>query len=168
MAPPRILVLMGVSGSGKTTVGALLAGTLGWPYAEADAFHSPANVAKMAAGHPLTDEDRWPWLQAIGAWIDGQLARGEPGVVTCSALKRVYRDVLRRPGVELVYLQGSRELIAQRMATRQGHFFKPAMLDSQLAALEEPSPDEGVIQVSIGGTPAEIVDAILAATGLPR
>jgi gluconokinase len=168
MAPPRILIVMGVSGSGKTTVGALLAGTLGWPYAEADAFHSPANVAKMAAGHPLTDEDRWPWLQAIGAWIDDQLARGEHGVVTCSALKRAYRDVLRRPGVQLVYLHGPRELIAQRMASRQGHFFKPTMLDSQLADLEEPSPDEGVITVSIGSTPAEIVDEVVTATGASR
>ena len=164
--PPRLLVLMGVSGSGKTTVGALLAGRLGWPYAEADSFHSPANVAKMAAGHPLTDEDRWPWLRAIGAWIDGQLARGEHGVVTCSALRRAYRDLLRRPGVQLVYLRGSHELIAERMAARHGHFFKPAMLDSQFATLEEPAPDEGVIALPIGGTPAEIVDAILAATGV--
>jgi carbohydrate kinase (thermoresistant glucokinase family) len=164
--PPRLLILEGVSGSGKTTVGALLAGRLGWPYAEADDFHSPENVAKMAAGHPLSDEDRWPWLRAIGAWIDGQLARGQHGVVTCSALKRPYRDVLRRPDVLQVYLLGSRELIAERMAARHGHFFKPAMLDSQFAALEEPSPDEGILSVPIGGTPAEIADAIVAATGL--
>ena len=164
--PPRILLLMGVSGSGKTTVGALLAGRLGWPYADADSFHSAANVAKMAAGHPLTDEDRWPWLRAIGAWIDGQLSRGEYGVVTCSALKRAYRDVLRRPEVQVVYLRGSRELLAQRMAARQGHFFEPAMLDSQLAALEEPSPDEDAITMSIGGTPSEIVEAIAAAAGV--
>jgi gluconokinase len=163
---PRVLVVMGVSGSGKTTIGALLAGKLGWAYAEADDFHSPANVAKMAAGHPLTDEDRWPWLQAIGAWIDGQLARGAPGVVTCSALKRAYRDVLRRPGVTLVYLHGSRELIAERMAARHGHFFTPALLDSQFATLEEPAPDEGVVTVPIDGTPAEIADAIVAATGV--
>jgi carbohydrate kinase (thermoresistant glucokinase family) len=164
--PPRLLVLMGVSGSGKTTVGALLAGRLGWPYAEADDFHSPANVAKMAAGHPLTDDDRWPWLRTIGAWIDGQLARDLHGVVTCSALKRAYRDVLRRPGVLLVYLHGSHELIAGRMAARHGHFFKPAMLDSQFATLEEPAPGEDVLTVPIGGTPAEIADAIVAATGL--
>jgi gluconokinase len=164
--PPRILLLMGVSGSGKTTVGALLAGRLGWPYADADSFHSAANVAKMAAGHPLTDEDRWPWLRAIGAWIDGQLSRGEHAVVTCSALKRAYRDMLRRPGVQVVYLRGSRELMAQRMAARQGHFFKPALLDSQLAALEEPSPDEDAITVSIGGPPSEIVEAIAAAAGV--
>jgi gluconokinase len=164
--PPRLLVVMGVSGSGKTTVGALLAGRLGWPYAEADGFHSPENLAKMAAGHPLTDDDRWPWLRAIGAWIDGQLARGQRGVVTCSALKRAYRDVLRRPEVQVVYLHGSRELIAERMSARHGHFFKPAMLDSQFAALEEPAPDEGILTVPIGGTPAEITDAIVAATGL--
>jgi carbohydrate kinase (thermoresistant glucokinase family) len=155
---------MGVSGSGKTTVGALLAGKLGWPYAEADEFHPPANVAKMAAGHPLTDEDRWPWLQAIRAWIDARLTGGEPGVVTCSALKRTYRDLLREPGVTLVYLHGTRELLERRMAARHGHFFKPALLDSQLTALEEPTPDEGVVTVSIDATPAQIVDAIVAAT----
>jgi carbohydrate kinase (thermoresistant glucokinase family) len=165
---PRVLVIMGVSGSGKTTVGALLAGRLGWPYAEADDFHPPANIAKMAAGDPLTDEDRGPWLQAIGAWIDGQLSRGERGVVTCSALKRAYRDVLRRPGDQLVYLQGARELIADRMAARRGHFFKPSMLDSQLATLEEPGPDEGILIVEIGGTPDEIADAIVAGTGVAR
>jgi gluconokinase len=163
---PRVIVLMGVSGSGKTTIGALLAGTLGWPYAEADAFHSPANVAKMAAGQPLTDEDRWPWLRAIGAWIDDRLARGERGVVSCSALKRAYRDLLRRPGVEVVYLRGSRDLVARRMAARQQHFFKPALLDSQFATLEEPAPDEGVVTVPIDGTPQEIVAAIVAATGV--
>jgi gluconokinase len=162
----HVLVLMGVSGSGKTTVGALLAGRLGWPYAEADAFHSPANIAKMAAGHPLTDEDRWPWLQAIAAWIGERVARGERGVVTCSALRRTYRDLLRGPDVQLVYLRGTREVIAARMASRQGHFFKPALLDSQLATLEEPAPDEGVVAVSIDAPPERIVDEILAATGV--
>ena len=161
---PRVIVVMGVSGSGKTTVGALLAGKMGWPYAEADEFHPPANVAKMAAGHPLTDEDRGPWLQAIRAWIDARLAGGEPGVVTCSALRRAYRDLLREPGVTLVYLHGTRELIERRMAARHGHFFKPVLLDSQLATLEEPTPDEGVVTVPIDGTPAEIADAIVAAT----
>jgi gluconokinase len=159
---------MGVSGSGKTTVGALLAGRLHWPYAEADDFHPPANVAKMAAGHPLTDDDRWPWLHAIGAWIDERIARGEPGVVTCSALKRKYRDVLRRPEVAVVYLKGDHDLIAQRLAARHGHFFKPALLDSQFADLEEPTPEEHVVTVQIGGTPSEIVDDIVAATGAGR
>jgi len=162
----RILLLMGVSGSGKTTVGALLAGRLGWPYAEADSFHSAANVEKMTAGRPLTDEDRWPWLRAIRAWMDERLAKGESGVVTCSALKRAYRDVLRRPEVLLIYLQGGRELIAQRMAARHGHYFKPGLLDSQFATLEEPSADESVITVPIGGTPSQIVDDIVAATGV--
>lgn len=159
---------MGVSGSGKTTVGALLAGRLHWPYAEADDFHPPANVAKMAAGNPLTDDDRWPWLHAIGDWIDERIARDEPAVVTCSALKRKYRDALRRPEVMLVYLKGDHDLIARRLAARHGHFFKPALLESQFADLEEPDPDEHVITVPIGGTPSEIVDAIVAATGAGR
>ena len=163
MVVPPVLVVMGVSGSGKTTVGSLLAGRLGWPYAEADAFHSDANVAKMAAGHPLTDEDRWPWLAAIAAWIDERIAHREAGVVTCSALKRRYRDVLRRPEVRIVYLEGSQPLIAHRMAARHGHFFKAEMLASQFADLEPPAPDEAVLTVSIGGSPAEIAEAIIAA-----
>lgn len=164
--PGRLLfLLMGVSGSGKTTIGALLAGRLHCQYAEADAFHSPENVAKMAAGHPLTDEDRWPWLHAIGQYIDERIANGERAVVTCSGLKRKYRDLLRRPDVQIVYLRGSRELIAQRLAARHGHFFSAAMLDSQLADLEEPTPDEGVVIVPVSGTPAEIVQEIVVATG---
>jgi len=162
VATPSIVLVMGVSGSGKTTVGAMLAGRLGWPYAEADAFHPRANVAKMASGHPLTDADREPWLRAIAAWIDRQLAAGGHGVVTCSALKRGYRDLLRRPQVQIVYLQGSRELIATRLAARHGHFFQPEMLDSQFADLQEPGPDEDVMVVSIAGTPADIVDEITA------
>lgn len=158
---------MGVSGSGKTTVGAMLAGRLGWRYAEADSFHPAANIEKMAAGHPLTDEDRRPWLAAIAQWIDAEVATGEPAVVTCSALKRAYRDQLHadRPQVGLVFLQGSRDLIATRLAARQGHFFTAAMLDSQFAALEEPTPDEGALIVSIAGSPAEIVEDILTALG---
>jgi gluconokinase len=161
-----VLVLMGVSGSGKSTVGALLAARLQRAYAEADDFHPAANVAKMASGHPLTDEDRWPWLAAIARWIDERIARGEPAVVTCSALKRKYRDVLRRSEVQVVYLRGSRDLIAQRLASRHGHFFDPDLLTSQFADLEEPAADEQVVSVDIGGTPPEIVDAIVAATGL--
>jgi gluconokinase len=164
--PDRLVfVIMGVSGSGKTTVGETLAGRLGWDYAEADAFHSEANLAKMASGQPLDDADREPWLAAIARWIDDRIARGVPGVVTCSALKRAYRDLLRRPQVQIVYLAGTQELIAQRLAARHGHFFPPAMLASQLAALEPPAIDEGVIEVDIDRTPAEIVDAIIAATG---
>ena len=162
-----IVLVMGVSGSGKTTVGAMLAGQLGWRYAEADAFHPAANIEKMAAGHPLTDEDRGPWLAAIAQWIDIELAAGRPAVVTCSALKRAYREQLRggRPQVQIVYLQGSRELIATRLQARHGHFFTAAMLDSQFADLEEPTPDEGALIVSIVGAPKEIVDDILAALG---
>jgi gluconokinase len=162
----RVLVLTGVSGSGKTTVGALLAARLGWPYAEGDAFHSPESIARMAAGHPLTDEDRRPWLDAIAAWIRERLARGERGVVSCSALKRAYRDRLRGPDVQLVLLRGPRALIARRIAARRGHFFDPRLLDGQLATFEEPGPDEGVVAVAIDATPERIADDILAATGL--
>ncbi|OLE21885.1 MAG: hypothetical protein AUG44_26275 [Actinobacteria bacterium 13_1_20CM_3_71_11] len=158
---------MGVSGSGKTTVGAMLAGRLHWVYAEADDFHPLANIEKMAAGHPLTDEDRKPWLAAICAWMDKQIEAGQPGVVTCSALKRAYRDELRagRPEVRLVYLHGDRDLIAARLASRHGHFFHADMLDTQFRDLEEPTPEEQVLVVPISGTPAEIVAEILADLG---
>lgn len=159
-----VYVVMGVSGSGKTTIGVRLAERLGWPYAEADDMHSPANVAKMAAGQPLTDADRKPWLEAIEAWIDGRIAAGGTGVVSCSALKRSYRDGMRKPGVRFVYLDGSRELIAARMSARHGHFMKAAMLDSQFADLEPPGPDErDVIRVDISGTPEQVVNHICAA-----
>lgn len=157
-----IVLVLGVAGSGKTTVGAMLAGKLGWQYADADDFHPVANVEKMAAGHPLTDADRWPWLHAIAAWIDVQIAAGQPAVVSCSALKRAYRDVMRRPEVQMVYLHGSPGLIAARLTSRQGHFFKKEMLDTQFATLQEPEPHEGIITVSIDGTPLQVVDAILA------
>jgi carbohydrate kinase (thermoresistant glucokinase family) len=157
-----IVLVLGVAGSGKTTVGAMLAGRLGWQYADADDFHPVANVEKMAAGHPLTDEDRWPWLNAMAAWIDVQIAAGHPAVVSCSALKVAYRDVLRRPEVQMVYLKGSPDLIAARLTARQGHFFKREMLDSQFATLQEPEPNEHVITVSIEGSPLEVVDRILA------
>jgi gluconokinase len=164
--PVAIILVMGVSGSGKTTVGAMLAGRLHWPYAEADDFHPPANVAKMAAGHPLTDADRWPWLHAIGAWIDDEIAQGRSGVVTCSALKKKYRDELRRPQVHIVYLKGDRDMIAARLAARHGHFFRADMLDSQFADLEEPGPDEpDVLVIDIGDTPKDIVDHIVARLG---
>jgi gluconokinase len=163
MAEPAVLVVMGVSGSGKTTVGKLLAERLGWPYAEADEFHSQANVAKMAAGHPLTDEDRKPWLDAIGRWIDERRAAHEPGVVSCSALKRAYRDLLRdgRPEVRVVFLKGSRDVIGRRLVARHGHFMPATMLDSQFEALEEPTPDEHAAVVSVDATPGEIVDEVV-------
>ena len=158
-----ILVVMGVSGSGKTTIAKGVAEAKGWSLLEGDTFHPPANVAKMASGTPLTDEDRWPWLRAIAAAIDADRARGESAVVACSALRCAYRDILigDRPDVRLVYLKGSRTLIGERMRARHGHFMPPALLDSQFQTLEEPGPDENPITVEIGGTPDEIVHAIL-------
>jgi gluconokinase/shikimate kinase len=144
-----VLVIMGVSGGGKSTVAGLLAGRLGWDLAEGDDMHPAANIAKMAAGHPLDDADRWPWLARVAEWIRARTANGRPGIVTCSALKRSYRDKLRGPSVVFVYLAGSRELIARRLAARQGHFMPPALLDSQFATLEPPDPDEQAITVEI-------------------
>jgi len=161
-----VLVIMGVSGSGKSTVGALLAGQLGWDFEEGDALHPPANVAKMAAGHPLDDEDRWPWLAMVAAWIRQHTAAGRPGVITCSALKKTYRDVLRGDRVVFVYLAGPREQIAARMAARLGHFMSVAMLDSQLETLEPPTPDERVITIDITGTAAEEAEKIIERLGL--
>jgi gluconokinase len=165
---PPVVMLMGVAGCGKTTVGELLASRLGWPYADADAFHSPANVAKMAAGRPLTDEDRWPWLAAIAGWIDERRAAGQPAVLSCSGLKRAYRDFLRRdrPQLRPVLLTGSRDLIASRLRGRHGHFMREAMLDSQLADLEPPGPDEPTVVVPIEGSPAEVADRVLRALRL--
>jgi gluconokinase len=162
MAAP-VIIVMGVSGSGKTTVGALLAGKLGWTYAEADNFHPASNVDKMAHGHPLTDEDRRPWLDAIGRWIDERRAADEPGVVSCSGLKRAYRDRLRadRPEVRMVFLEGSFELVKRRMVARHGHFMLASMLESQFADLEPPQPDEGIVTISVEATPGEIVDKIV-------
>jgi gluconokinase len=156
-----IIVVMGVSGSGKTTVGEALAGRLGWEFADADEFHSAANKDKMHAGTPLTDADRATWLEAIAAWIDEHLAAGKAGVVTCSALKRTYRDRLRRPDVRFVYLDGDPDLIARRMAGRRGHFFPAELLDSQFRDLEPPGPDEPAISVSIAGPPDETVRQIM-------
>lgn len=162
-----IILITGVSGSGKTTMGAMLAGRLGWEYAEADDFHPAANVEKMHAGIPLTDEDRWPWLDRIADWIDSRIAAGTSAVVTCSALKRSYRDRLRRPETTLVYLDGSPELIRRRMAARLGHFFPAALVDSQFRDLEPPGPDEHALNVPIDDTPATTVESILAALKLP-
>lgn len=168
MAP--VLVVMGVSGSGKTTVGEGLARRLGWPFLEGDSLHPPANVAKMKSGVPLDDADRLPWLQAIAARIDDWRRAGAPGIVTCSALKRSYRRILvgDRPEVRLVYLKGTRETIAPRMAARRGHFMPPTLLQSQLDTLEEPGPDERPITVPIDGTPEEIVAKVLVALGPPE
>ena len=169
LALPAVLVLMGVSGCGKTTIGELLAERLLWPYEEGDALHPPANVAKMAAGHPLDDADRAPWLAKVADWVDARLDAGESGVITCSALKRSYRALIDRrgAGVEGVYLHGSRELIASRLAGRHGHFMPPTLLDSQFATLEEPGADEPAIRVEIGEPPAAIAADIVEALGLP-
>jgi carbohydrate kinase (thermoresistant glucokinase family) len=158
-----IVVVMGVSGSGKTTVSKLLADTLGWHYQEGDVLHPPENVAKMSSGIPLADADRIPWLHKIAARIDDWRRQDESGVVTCSALKRSYRDIIvgGRLDVVLVHLKGSRDLIGRRMAARQGHFMPTALLDNQFATLQEPSRDERAITVDVGGTPAGIVDEIM-------
>jgi carbohydrate kinase (thermoresistant glucokinase family) len=157
-----VVVLMGVTGSGKSTVGPLLAQRLNWPFQDGDDLHPPANVAKMAAGHPLTDEDRRPWLARVRDWI----AAHDHGVITCSALKRAYRDVLRDEHVAFVQLSGTREQLTARLAARQGHFMPAALLDSQLADLEPPETDERAITVDIGTTPtviaATIVDRLAA------
>jgi len=160
---PVIVVVMGVSGSGKTTISALLAGKLGCQFQEGDDLHPKANVEKMRSGMPLTDADRMPWLHKIAEEIDGWRARGESGVLTCSALKRAYRDVIigSRSDVILVYLKGSHDLIKQRMAARHEHFMPVALLDSQFATLEEPTPDEHPIVVDVGGRPASVADEIV-------
>jgi gluconokinase len=160
---PVIAVVMGVSGSGKTTVGVLLSAALGCQFQEGDDLHPPENVEKMHKGMPLTDADRFPWLRKIAEEIDGWRARDESGVLTCSALKRSYRDTIigDRSGVTLVYLKGSHDLIHARMAARQEHFMPVALLDSQFATLQEPTPDEHPITVDVGGRPSEIVSEIV-------
>lgn len=159
-----VVVVMGVSGAGKSTVASLLAGRLGWDFIEGDGLHPAANVAKMAAGHPLTDEDREPWLAAVARWIDGELGAGRRGVITCSALRRSYRDRLRRPEVLFVYLDVARTELEKRLARRTGHYMPASLLASQLAALEPPAPDETAVTVAAGSVEAR-VDAIVAAIG---
>jgi gluconokinase len=168
LALPAVLVLMGVSGCGKTTVAQILSAHLGWPYEEGDALHPAANVAKMAAGHPLDDADRAPWLAKVADWVDERLDAGESGVITCSSLKRSYRALIGRrgAGVEFVYLHGSRELIAARLADRHGHYMPASLLDSQFATLEEPGPDEPALRVEIGEPPEAIAHDIIQALGL--
>ena len=156
-----LVLVMGVSGVGKSTIGQALAECLGVPFADADDFHPPANVAKMRTGTPLTDDDRWPWLDAIGAWLDAQA--GEGGVITCSALKRAYRDRLRagRPAVRLLYLHGDPALVMARQAARQGHFMPASLMASQYATLEPPGPEENAIALAVDDHPALIVQAAL-------
>jgi gluconokinase len=152
---------MGVAGSGKSTVGRALADALGWDFCEGDDLHPAENVAKMAAGEPLTDDDRRPWLARVRAWIDEHVAAGTPGVITCSALKRAYRDVLRDEHVVFVNLHGTREQLVTRLAARQGHFMPVSLLDSQLATLEPLGPDERAVAVDIAVRPAEQVRTVI-------
>lgn len=156
-----VLVLMGVSGCGKSTVAALLAGRLGWEFVEGDDLHPPENIAKMAAGHALTDEDRWPWLAKIAGWIQAHAAAGRPGIVTCSALKKSYRDVLRGDEVVFVYLAGTRDEIARRLTARHGHFMPESLLDSQFAALEPPTPEEHAITLDIANSSTSLADRVI-------
>jgi gluconokinase len=167
---PHIAVIMGVSGSGKTTIGRVLARRLGWLFLEGDALHPPENIAKMKAGHPLDDEDRAPWLAAVAARIDQWRDDGKCGVVACSALKRRYRDIIigGRADVRLIYLEGSRALIGERLAQRHDHFMPASLLDSQFAALQPPTADEDAITVPVDVPVDAIVARIaaaLAATG---
>jgi gluconokinase len=159
-----VIVLMGVSGSGKTTVGRALAGALGWTFADADDHHSPANRAKMHAGIPLTEDDRRPWLEGLAALLQGWRGRGESAVLACSALSRRSREILGlgTPDLVFVHLKGSPELIRSRLEARAGHFFNPSLLASQFAALEEP---EGAVVVDIAPSPAEIVETIRRRVG---
>src|SRR4051812_13815677 len=154
---------MGVSGSGKSTIADHLARRLGWRYEDGDRFHPASNVAKMSAGIPLTDEDRWPWLQAIADEIDRLSGKGQRAVVACSALRRSYRNVLvhGRDDVRIVFLDGTQQLIASRLAARRGHFMPPGLLDSQFKTLERPAEDERAVTVSIDATVAAIVADII-------
>jgi gluconokinase len=166
LSQPRVPVLMGVSGCGKSTIAGLLAGRLGWAFEEGDDLHPAANIAKMAAGHALDDEDRWPWLNKVAEWINGQLDNGRSGIITCSALKKSYRDVLRGEHVVFVYLAGTRDEIERRLVARHGHFMPASLLDSQFATLEPPTPDENAITVDIAATPADQCDEIIRRLGL--
>jgi gluconokinase len=159
-----ILIVAGVAGSGKTTVGALLAAQLGWRLADADSFHSEASIAKMRAGIPLTDADREPWLHKITGWMDERIAAGQSAVVSCSALKRAYRDELLagRPAATMVFLQVSRKELERRLLTRPDHFFPEKLLDSQLAALEPPAPGERVQTVLEDGDSAHTAAKVIA------
>ena len=160
----RVVVMMGVSGSGKTTVAERVASALGWMFQEGDKLHPASNVAKMAAGIPLTDEDRAPWLDIIAQWIEARLHTGTNGVITCSALKRSYRERIGngKPGVQIVYLHGDRATLDAHVHGRHHEFMPTALLDSQLATLEEPVADEHVIEVDVGGTVEHTVSEVIA------
>jgi gluconokinase len=162
-----IVIVFGVSGAGKTTIGKLLVEELGWQFYEADDFHPRANIEKMRSGLPLTDEDRWPWLERLREQIMRSLAAKENAVLACSALKRVYREHLRVSGdVKFVFLRGDYALIERQLRRRRGHFMNPALLQSQFADLEEPQPDEDVLTIDLGRSPQELVDEIKAKLNL--
>ena len=163
MKLPSVLVVMGVSGSGKTTVAALLAGRLGWELGDADDWHSPANVRKMHGGTPLTDEDRWPWLRSIAAWIDATRSTGQHAVLACSALKQAYRDILigERADVRLVYLRGEEHLIEERQAARLNHYMPASLVHSQFETLEVPGPDERPLVVDVLAPAHDVVGEIM-------
>jgi gluconokinase len=158
-----IVIIFGVSGAGKTTVGKLLARELGWNFIEADDFHPAANIEKMRNGHPLTDKDRWPWLERLRQQIERSLSAGENAVLACSALKRAYRDRLRVGGeVKFVFLRSDYALVEKQLRSRPAHFMNPALLQSQFDDLEEPRPAEDVLRIELGRTPEEIVNEIEA------
>ena len=164
---PPILVVMGISGAGKTTIAQELAARLGWAFKEGDALHPEANVAKMHAGIPLTDADRQPWLAAVAAWIDGQRAKKQPGIITCSALKRSYRQIIigDRPEVRLVYLRGGHDVVAGHLAGRHGHFMPAGLLQSQIDTLEEPDPSEEPLTIDVGPPAGQVADQIIRLLG---
>ena len=166
-AAAPVLVVMGVAGTGKSTIAGLLADRRGWPFLEGDDLHPASNVEKMAAGHPLVDEDRWPWLERIAGWIDEQQAAGHPAIVTCSALRRRYRDVLRREGVVFVHLTGAPDVIYDRLTNRRGHFMPAALFDSQSLTLEPLEGDENGFVVDVALSPeqqvAQVMDRLDAA-----
>lgn len=166
-----IVIVAGVSGSGKSTVGALLAGRLGWPFTDGDMLHPAANIVKMRRGEPLTDEDRLPWLQAIGTCMDERIAAGQPALIACSALKRRYRDTLLagRPEARIALLSIDRDVAARRLAGRHGHFFDPALLDSQFADLEQRGSGEaGVVVVPVLGTATQTADEVIRLLHIDR
>jgi gluconokinase len=167
-AQPRHVVVMGISGSGKTTIATALAERLGWTFAEADEFHPGANIAKMSAGTPLTDDDRWPWLEALRDWMGGEARADRSTVVTCSALKRTYRDLLdgAEGDVRFVHLSGDTELILERMKTRSGHFMPASLLPSQISTLEPLDDGERGLTLENTGTPDEVTSRIVDELGL--
>jgi gluconokinase len=162
-----IIVIFGVSGAGKTTVGKMLAEQLGWRFLEGDDFHPAANIEKMCSGHPLTDKDRWPWLEQLRQQIERSLSVGENAVLVCSALKRAYRDRVRvSDKIKFVFLRGDYALVEEQLRSRHGHFMNAALLQSQFDDLEEPQPDENVLTIELGRTPEEIVERIEAKLNL--